>query len=334
MFDVRNSKFLMVGALVTSHLILPLAALCFIAFWKMEPPARLMWSFMTCAGILLLYHTGYWGTFYLHVRTFLIALLFTAIGIEVCTMDIREFMFTFDSETLIAFFAGLPVSLFFLIQIFKAVSARKYPVDPVTISFPFRQGTFMISDGGNGAVSPLMNYHFSFSGHSRKGTNKAMAYAVDIVQLSKWGAAAWNLFPSRNEEYPIFGREVICPCDGIVAEIQNDITDNLPFGQKPYNIGNYVAIRSNGFQVLLGHLNQSSIMVKQGDPVLKGQPIARAGNSGWSERPHLHMQAMKVGDEVMWKNEGLPILFDGKNPIKNDRFSFEGMMTIVQKPGG
>jgi hypothetical protein len=323
MIDVRNSKILMAGALVTTHLILPLAALCFITFWKMEPPARLVWSTVTCAGILLLFLTGYWGTFYLHVRSLLIVLLIAAAGNVLFRMNIREFDVTFDPETIISFLVGLPALLFFVIQIFKAVSARKYPVDPVTISFPFKKGTFMVSDGGNGAVSKMMNYHFSFSGHSRKGTNKAMAYAVDIVQLSKWGAASWKLFPGRNKEYPIFGRELVSPCDGIVGEIKDDIADNDPFGPRPYNIGNYVVIQNDGFQVLIGHLKLSSIVVKKGDRVIKGQPIGQAGNSGWSERPHVHMQAMKTADTVLWKNEGLPILFNGKNPVKNTRFTFD-----------
>jgi len=150
-----------------------------------------------------------------------------------------------------------------------------------------------------------------------------MAYAVDIVQLSAWGAAAWNLFPSRNEDYPIYGRDVLSPCDGMVAGTEDEIEDNAPFGPKPYNIGNFVAIRSKGFQVLLGHLKQSSVLVKQGDIVAKGQTIAKAGNSGWSERPHLHMQAMKANETELWKNEGLPIVFDGKNPLKNTLFSIE-----------
>jgi hypothetical protein len=85
--------------------------------------------------------------------------------------------------------------------------------DITEISFPFKQVSFVISDGGNGAVSKFMNYHFSFSGHSRMGTNSAMIYAFDIVQLSEYGVAGWNLFPDKNEKYPIFGKEIVSPID-------------------------------------------------------------------------------------------------------------------------
>lgn len=320
MINVRDSRVLMVSMLFLSHMIIPCVALGIITFIHVTPLVWALWIFVTSLCILLLYITGYWGTFYRRVRTVLIILFVAAIAFKLSSMNFGNFQFDRQWGTIISLAIGLPVSLFFIMQIFNAISARKYPVTAVNISFPFKQGNFSISDGGNGQISPLMNYHFKFSGHSKKRTNKAMAYAVDIVQLSAWGAAAWNLFPNQNEKYPIYGKEIVSPCDGIVVSVENTIVDNRPFGPRPYNIGNYVAIKSDGFQVLLGHLKQSSIRVKTGDSVKKGQALALAGNSGWTERPHLHMQAMKINETELWKNEGLPILFDGKNPIKNARF--------------
>jgi hypothetical protein len=324
MFDVRNSgRAMMVVLLVMTHIVLPLGALTAISFVGMDPLPWLSWTVLVSAGILLLCIAGYWGTVYWYFRTVLVVLLLVSIGFRMYTIDTGTSHFDLDPVMRISLAICLPTALFLFFEVVKALSARQYPVHPVRLAFPFGRGTYVISDGGNGAASRLMNYHFSFSGHSKMGTNRAMAYAVDIVQLAPIGAAAWNLFPGHNEGYPIFGRELLSPCEGTVGSLQDGIADNQPFGPKAYNIGNYITIRCDGFQVLLGHLKRSSIMVKVGDRVATGQPIAQVGNSGWTERPHLHMQAMSFDKPNLWENEGLPLLFDGTNPVKNTRFVLE-----------
>jgi len=51
--------------------------------------------------------------------------------------------------------------------------------------------------------------------------------------------------------------------------------------------------------------------------VRAGQKIALVGNSGLTEFPHLHIQAMKAGDFPIWEGAGVPILFDGAFLVKN-----------------
>ena len=72
--------------------------------------------------------------------------------------------------------------------------------------------------------------------------------------------------------------------------------------------------------VLLGHLQQGSIRVVSGTQVKVGETIAAAGNSGWTSQPHLDIQAMKSDPQSFWNGEGLPIVFDGRNPVKNALF--------------
>ena len=56
---------------------------------------------------------------------------------------------------------------------------------------------------------------------------------------------------------------------------------------------------------MLGHLRQGSLQVKAGERVVKGQRLARVGNSGMSTEPHLHFHLMDTGD---WKTaNGLPL---------------------------
>ncbi len=56
------------------------------------------------------------------------------------------------------------------------------------------------------------------------------------------------------------------------------------------------------------------------DGVVPGDMIGRIGNSGLSERPHLHMQASHAEDGNFWKGEGVPLLFEGSVPLKGRVF--------------
>jgi hypothetical protein len=202
-----------------------------------------------------------------------------------------------------------------------AVRAYFYNESPVNLAFPLKQGTYAVFEGGNGRVSTLMNYHFGASMHKGARTNLSMRYAVDITKLKSWGSDAVGFFPSQNEKYAIFNQVVYSPCDGEVADIEDQWPNETPWvGKPPYNVGNHILITSNDFGVLMGHLQKGSLLVKMGDKVMKGQPIAKTGNSGWTTQPHLHIQAMRKSAGSFWGWEGLPIFFDGRNPVKNSLF--------------
>lgn len=55
--------------------------------------------------------------------------------------------------------------------------------------------------------------------------------------------------------------------------------------------GNHVAISCHGINVTLAHLQKDSVRVAVGESVLAGQLIGSVGNSGYSDEPHLHLQA-------------------------------------------
>jgi murein DD-endopeptidase MepM/ murein hydrolase activator NlpD len=142
-----------------------------------------------------------------------------------------------------------------------------------------------------------------------------MLYATDVVKLDARGP---QFMPPQNEDYPIFGENIYSPLDGEVVRVVNDIDDNIPFsGNYPYNTGNTVVIRHENYYFLLGHLKKGSIVVSEGHWVAKDTLIAQAGNSGMSERPHLHMQLMKSDNGDYWKGNGISICYQGKNLYKN-----------------
>jgi hypothetical protein len=45
--------------------------------------------------------------------------------------------------------------------------------------------------------------------------------------------------------------------------------------------------------------------------------LAMAGNSGMSERPHIHMQIIKSISANYWSGEGISMVFHGINLYKN-----------------
>jgi len=127
-------------------------------------------------------------------------------------------------------------SLFLLIKIFIVIF--KHEKAALEIVFPFKEGKYLISDGGNSRISRLMNYHFYDPVHKKKKTNLSMLFATDIVKIKNYGS---NYLPHENDDYPIFGEKVFSPVSGIVVKVENGIKDNIPYsGHYPYNIGNSV----------------------------------------------------------------------------------------------
>ena len=200
-----------------------------------------------------------------------------------------------------------------------ALRARTHPGEPLALRFPLRGGRFLVTDGGDGAASFLVNYHYGFAGHRGSGVSASMRYALDVVQVGALGAEAPWLLPARNEAYRIWGRPVHAPCDGEVAHVVDDVADNAAFGtHRPYGVGNQVVIRTGAdVYVVVGHLRCGSVRVRPGQAVRSGQLLAEVGNSGWTERPHVHMQAMRAAGRDWWHGEPLPMRFGGRFLVKN-----------------
>jgi len=126
-----------------------------------------------------------------------------------------------------------------------------------------------------------------------------------------------------------FGRPILSPIDGTVVAAHDGEPDHLA-RRSPLLIlgylltqgsrlrrglgavvGNHVilALNAHGPYVALGHLRAGSLLVRPGDPVAVGQPVAACGNSGNTTQPHVHVQVMDSVDLLAAR--GLPLAFAG-----------------------
>lgn len=89
--------------------------------------------------------------------------------------------------------------------------------------------------------------------------------------------------------------------------------------------GNYIYIKDENAKVLYvyGHLLQNSLLVKVGDTVKAGQPIATMGSSGYSTGRHLHFEMRTSADDKLINT----------NPTKaTGTYSYYGNVTYSNGP--
>ncbi len=190
----------------------------------------------------------------------------------------------------------------------KTYSGRNYDQAAVSLTFPLKDGTYYIASGGSNGV---LNNHFG------KGS-KSQRFALDINQLGDSGRISSGFGISDNEAHFIFAEPVYAPCSGIIVELENDVEDNSGTNMNvtaQNGQGNFIILDCDGIVISLVHLKKGSVNVKLGDKVHVGQLLAQVGNSGFSQEPHLHLQA------AQWENDsllvGIPVKFDGISPFRN-----------------
>ena len=97
------------------------------------------------------------------------------------------------------------------------------------------------------------------------------------------------------------GVEVMAAAAGRVSRLRDGVADiSVKAADAPpvagQECGNGVVIdHGDGWETQYCHLARGSVVVKQGDAVVAGQPIARVGLSGNTEYPHLHLTVRKAG---------------------------------------
>ncbi|MBN1588264.1 MAG: peptidoglycan DD-metalloendopeptidase family protein [Pirellulales bacterium] len=156
-------------------------------------------------------------------------------------------------------------------------------------------------------------------------------FAFDFLVVDEHGKTHAN-DGTKNEDYYAFGRPVLAPADGVVAEVIDGVRDNTPGSMNPYSaVGNAVIIRHRKHEVsVLAHFQQGTICVKRGERVKQGQVLGLCGNSGNSSEAHIHYHfqntpILQDGTGIKCYFDRVRVLRDGKteskkhySPVRND----------------
>lgn len=129
-------------------------------------------------------------------------------------------------------------------------------------------------------------------------------FAWDLLPLRPGNLAVLNSLmsePPMSVDFACYGRPVLSPGDGVVAEVVDGLPDAELLGQQQrplgaridWAAGNHVIIRHDD-QVYscLAHLMAGSISVACGQEIKAAEPIATVGSSGNVSGPHLHFHFM------------------------------------------
>lgn len=141
-------------------------------------------------------------------------------------------------------------------------------------------------------------------------------YAIDWVRSKNGATFSGDEHDTRS--YYAYGEAVLAVADGRVISAKDGIPDNLPAHEGfraavPLTMetlaGNTITLDVGGGQFAhYMHLQPASVRVKSGDPVRRGDVLARVGNSGDAREPHLHFEM--TNSPRLLIGEGVPYLLD------------------------
>lgn len=142
-------------------------------------------------------------------------------------------------------------------------------------------------------------------------TRIAQRFAIDWIRLGPDGSL-FHGYAKSNDNFYGYGAEVLAVADARVSDLRDGVPDNVGVTARSSRVvtvdsavGNYLILDLGGGRfALYAHLQPGTLKVKLGDDVKAGQVLARLGNSGNSDAPHLHFQ-LTDGNSPM-ASEGIP----------------------------
>ena len=172
----------------------------------------------------------------------------------------------------------------------------------------------------NGCCSIGFPHVPSLSPLSGKLSN-SQRFAIDWMRTNDKGEL-YTGDKTKNDSYFSYGQEIRAVADGTISSVLDEIEPNAP-GILPANDpvlrkkitvenvdGNHIVQDlGDGVWAMYAHLIKGSLLVKPGDKVKAGQVIAKLGNTGNSNAPHLHFQLMNGANLI--GADAVPYVFDG-----------------------
>jgi hypothetical protein len=163
-------------------------------------------------------------------------------------------------------------------------------------------------------------------------------FAIDFVQLSPQN----TLFTGPADalsSYLFFGTDVLSVAPGRVVGKADGMAEATP-GTRPAGItaatagGNHLVIDiGHGHYAFYAHLQAGSMTVKVGDRVKTGQVLAKLGNTGNSDAPHLHFHIMDSPSPL--GSNGLPFqftAFTARGTVTDEEALFAGQPVSAAAP--
>ncbi|WLR52095.1 M23 family metallopeptidase [Bacillus tianshenii] len=288
-----NSVILMMGIL---YLLLPFTFISLLWFKRFRSRADwLAHLFLIAIYFTYILIVGRWDFFSFYLRGIL--LVFLLLASLRSLFRAKEYTWLATEKKWryrISITFTVLLGLFFFILTASAVLGYFYNKEAIALEFPLQDGTYYTAHGGN---SESINYHNS---------SPTQQFALDIVALNGFGTRANGLMPAKLKDYKIYGKNVYSPCTGKVKTAVNDIqeipaqamTQETKNYRRNHPAGNHVILACKDAEVLIAHMIQGSVGVKEGQQVHTGQQIGKVGNSGNTSEPHLHIQAQKDGQST------------------------------------
>ncbi|GAB3389719.1 M23 family metallopeptidase [Humibacter soli] len=159
---------------------------------------------------------------------------------------------------------------------------------PITIAPPLRGDGWLATSA---CCSPNVHRDLRLAVDGQSWAT-AETFAVDWAQVK--GDRLYEGTGSANEQFYGFGADVVAVADARVVAVTDGVPESTPFtagspDSKEGFGGNQVILKlADGVYAAYAHLQPGSIRVHIGDDVTMGEVIAKLGNSGPSQGPHLH----------------------------------------------
>ena len=139
-------------------------------------------------------------------------------------------------------------------------------------------------------------------------------FAIDFYKLDDQHRA-WVGDPAQLTSYASYRQPIVAATKGTVVAAQDGLPNNGQLPKPPAipgidkTVGNHVIVQFGPGQYLLyAHMDPTSVKVKVGDQVEKGQQLGLIGTSGNSTVPHLHFQVLT--QPTFFPSDSTPFVFD------------------------
>lgn len=170
-------------------------------------------------------------------------------------------------------------------------------------------------------------FYIEFGGIKKKDSHSwdipAQRYAYDF-EIRDIENKPYHDDYLKLENYYSYKQKIYAPQDGYIIDLCNEYEDTKVRKGRPIvcdcdNVaGNYMIIKhKHGEYSMIAHILKNSFQVKVGDMVKIGDYLAKVGNSGNSNGPHIHFQ---VQDSFhLEKAKGIPIRFENVVIKRNNK---------------